>query len=251
MERESRDRLGDVARVHLPSRPQQQHEGVVTLTQPRPDLQRATNEYVETPLRTAKTPHHPQQPAAHSFSHSHAATVPHHHRSTSTAVVVKQPHKDVRDGGGPSVSDCSIICRECGKCRCEACRQPRPVPSLWLCDNFCLCSVETCVDYGSCLCCVKAALYHCGGGNGDDDEPCPADDPCSCAPHGRTSRWACLAVATLVLPCLCCYWPLRSCAKLSESCYAACSHRGCSCHSHPNTNNQPPEKRLLRSSPEF
>lgn len=260
----------EVARVHLPSRTQP--EPAVSLQQPRPQLQRAANEYVETPLRAPAKASTPLPPHA-AGAGRHAAR--HHHPGAGAGgggvrVVVKQPHKDggvSRSGGagtgaGPSAgdSDCSIICAECGKCRCEACRQPRRVPSLWLCDNFCLCSSETAVDYASCLCCVKAALYHCGSKDDDydDDSSCSVDDPCSCSPHRRTSRWTCLALASVLLPCLCCYWPLRGCARLFESCYAACSHRGCRCspaaaapHRHPATisgSSSHPEKRLLRGS---
>ncbi|XP_039280300.1 protein sprouty [Nilaparvata lugens] len=249
----------EAASVHLPSRTQPEAASAVSLQQPRPHVQRAANEYVETPLRAAKAPPLPLPPTRH-----------HPHQHHGTRVVVKQPHKDGAvsrgAGAGPSAgdSDCSIICAECGKCRCEACRQPRRVPSLWLCDNFCLCSSETAVDYASCLCCVKAALYHCGSKDDDydDDSSCSVDDPCSCSPHRRTSRWACLALASVLLPCLCCYWPLRGCSRLVESCYSACSHRGCRCSPAPpaaphNTASTPlststsSEKRLLRPPTDY
>jgi hypothetical protein len=44
-----------------------------------------------------------------------------------------------------STSSDSIICGGCGRCRCAACRSPRPLPSTWLCDNSCLLSPESVV----------------------------------------------------------------------------------------------------------
>ncbi|KAG8273178.1 protein sprouty homolog 3 [Homalodisca vitripennis] len=238
-------------RVHLPVRSPRAVASPpepVTLLQPRPDVQRRVNEYVETPLRpicddertSVGVPRHLPSGARHK------------------RVVTKQPGQTFKkDSAGPSASgagtggadQCSIICRECGRCRCEACRQPRPVPSLWLCHNFCLCSTESCVDYGSCLCCVKGLMYHCASRDGDDDT-C-ADDPCSCGPHRRLGRWTCLGLTSLCLPCLCCYWPLRALASAAESCYARCTSRGCRCETRHSRPELTPEKRLLHPSPEL
>lgn len=258
-------------RVHLPVRTPRQPASPpepVTLTQPRPDLQRTVNEYVETPLRPKSEsekdcPAHLQRTSV--FDRT-ALSLPVNHNNNKNAslnrtAVTKQPgvassttfKKDSPVPGtstGPT-QDCSIICRECGKCRCDACRQPRPMPSLWLCDNFCYCSADSCVDYGSCLCCVKGLMYHCATRDGDDDT-C-ADDPCSCGPHRRLGRWTCLGLTSLLLPCLCCYWPLKGVAATCESCYARCTTRGCRCDEHHSSplSELTPEKRLLDSSPEF
>jgi len=215
----------------------------VTLQQPRPDQQRVVNEYVETPLR----------PTAGAASDA-AATA----RTSAKRVVTEQPGQTLKKTSAATTasvaavtSDCSIICRECGRCRCESCREPRPMPSLWLCHDFCLCSTESCVDYGSCLCCVKGLMYHCASRDGDDDT-C-ADDPCSCGPHRRLGRWTCLGLTSLVLPCLCCYWPLRGVAGVAESLYSRCTSRGCRCDTRHSRNSSAftPEKRLLDSSPEL
>lgn len=287
-------------RVHLPLRQQTAASppDPVSLTQPRPDVQRTTNEYVETPFRPVchasgdgsvvvdkssdvggdkSDSHHQQRTSSVLNRHDrHMLNFPINHNNNkkvvrNRGVVTKQPgasatfKKDSASSGaasaGPSGSDaqteCSIICRECGKCRCDACRQPRPMPSLWLCNNFCYCSVESCVDYASCLCCVKGLMYHCATRDGDDDT-C-ADDPCSCGPHRLIGRWACLGFTSLLLPCLCCYWPLKGVAAACESCYARCTTRGCRCetsrhhHHHPThqSTELTPEKRLLDSSPEY
>ncbi|XP_034186979.2 sprouty signaling antagonist, partial [Osmia lignaria lignaria] len=158
----------------------------------------------------------------------------------------------------------SIMCNFCGRCRCESCREPPPLPSKWLCDNKCFCSADTILDYASCLCCVKGLFYHCMDGSsasGIDGEgvgSC-ADEPCSCTGNKRASRWACLSALTLVMPCLLCYWPFKGCVALCELCYARHAAQGCRCNPntlgnagnrhHPITNDisdsRDPEKRLL------
>lgn len=126
----------------------------------------------------------------------------------------------------------SIRCPHCNRCRCEECKRPRQLPSKWFCDNNCFCSAETIIDYGSCLCCVKALFYHCSK---DQDLDCDnetigcAEDPCSCVSYKRTSRWGCLGALSMFLPCLCCYWPMRGCVSLCAKCYANRNRPGCQC----------------------
>lgn len=182
--------------------------------------------------------------------------------------VTKQPVSFTKEPGNARTYDpagLSIICDFCGRCRCESCREPPPLPSKWLCDNTCLCSAETVLDYASCLCCVKGLFYHCvdggsGGGvassmDGEAATSC-ADEPCSCTGNRTASRWACLGALALVMPCLLCYWPLRGCVTLCEACYARHAAQGCRCNPnvtgsrhHPITSDigdsRDPEKRLL------
>lgn len=127
----------------------------------------------------------------------------------------------------------SITCPVCERCRCEGCQRPRQLPSRWLCGKSCLCSAESVLDYATCLCCVKALFYHCSKDHEIDNEngnsiSC-ADDPCSCLPHRRTTRWGCLGALSIFLPCLACYWPMRGCISLCASCYASHSRKGCRC----------------------
>ncbi|XP_046654055.1 protein sprouty-like [Daphnia pulicaria] len=168
--------------------------------------------------------------------------------SSSTSRMVFSSPGSQSSGGGDSV-----ICPDCDRCRCLSCRTPRPLPSKWLCGDKCLCSAESCVDYVSCLCCVKGLFYHCGSASDEDDEDddvhrrryhhhqptttsasggggsC-ADAPCSCVPsHHRMARWGCLASLTLVMPCLLCYWPLQGGVKVVEMCYQKCTRHGCRC----------------------
>ncbi|XP_055701282.1 protein sprouty [Phlebotomus papatasi] len=166
-------------------------------------------------------------------------------RPTLPAVITKQPvsftkelpsaalHEDVdiHPSNGDSLN--SITCPQCNRCRCEECQRPRQLPSRWVCDKTCLCSAETVIDYASCLCCVKALYYHCSKDhemdNGEGDSISCADDPCSCLPHRRPTRWGCLAALSLVLPCLWCYWPMRGCVAACAKCYARHARHGCRC----------------------
>ncbi|XP_015110509.1 protein sprouty [Diachasma alloeum] len=253
--------------------------GEVTLTVPRPDGERAVNEYVETPFRQAHTTNPSQKCMKTERRHHHLA---HHHKSDSrlprrhqqtllqsspSAPVTKQPVSFTKEPAntigtgsiGPRSNDpsLSIMCDYCGKCRCESCREPPPLPSRWLCDNTCFCSAETALDYASCLCCVKGLFYHCGDtGSGGDSEAggsC-ADEPCSCSGSRKGARWACLAALTMVLPCLLCYWPLKGCVTICEACYARHAAQGCRCDPNARHNDneivvtrdsRDPEKRLL------
>ncbi|GAB0089991.1 Protein sprouty [Sergentomyia squamirostris] len=254
----------------------------VSLTTPRPENERLTNEYVDTPFRgngTTTVPH--ITPAARQHSTPTAIESPllaaqrHHTNATPVthspgaklspvflpanatvrtatprpaalpAVITKQPvsftkelpsaalHEDVdiHPSNGDSLN--SITCPQCNRCRCEECQRPRQLPSRWVCDKTCLCSAETVIDYASCLCCVKALYYHCSKDhemdNGEGDSISCADDPCSCLPHRRPTRWGCLAALSLVLPCLWCYWPMRGCVAACAKCYARHARHGCRC----------------------
>lgn len=276
--------------------------GEVTLTVPRPDIERIVNEYVETPFRQPSNhkclknerrlqqnqPHHhhhhhhhlPQQSqqrtpqqlpqnqqllndqqqtnqqSSHEQQRQHQQIHEHKNVEARTArrhqsnllqssasqhqPVTKQPVSFTKEPantgsgslGRPNDTSLSIMCDYCGKCRCESCREPPPLPSRWLCNNSCFCSAETALDYASCLCCVKGLFYHCGDANGNSDSEAGgscADEPCSCVGSRKAARWTCLAALTMVLPCLLCYWPLKGCVKICEACYARHAAQGCKC----------------------
>lgn len=134
----------------------------------------------------------------------------------------------------------SITCPQCNRCRCEECQRPRQLPYKWICNDNFLCSAETIIDYASCLCCVKGLYYHCAK---DHELDCDsetircAEDPCSCAPYKRASRWGCLTALSLLLPCLLCYWPMRGCVSLCAKCYAKHSRHGCRCNNNSSSAN--------------
>jgi len=121
----------------------------------------------------------------------------------------------------------SVYCPVCHRCTCEKCVSPRNLPSDWICKKSCYCSAETALDYVSCMCCVKGYFYHCAK-DSDEDASC-ADDPCSCGPPRCLSRWACMGLISLILPCVICYLPLKGCIDAVEVCYNCCHRRGCRC----------------------
>ncbi|XP_072941561.1 protein sprouty homolog 2 [Epargyreus clarus] len=194
------------ARVH---RAGGERPPAVSLLRPRPEAEREHNAYVEAPRREA------------AFAHS-AAHAPRGHRARPAQPlkpVTAQPAAADKWAGGGAPD--SILCETCGRCRCEQCARPRPLPSRWLCGS-CLCSAEACVDYASCMCCVKALFYHCGSGEEE------AGEPCACGP-----RLACVGALALPLPCLWLYWPLRACAAAGAAAYARCRRSGCRCPEPP------------------
>ncbi|XP_054929620.2 protein sprouty [Dermacentor andersoni] len=152
---------------------------LISLGQPRPGVARRQNDYIETPLRS---------------------------KDAAAAVVAQQPAAAKKAAAG---HEDSIICGRCGRCRCDACQGPRPLPSRWVCGDKVHCSAGALVDCCSCVCCAKGLFYHWAKDYDLDTDVSCADQPCSCAPHRRCARWACLGLLSLLLPCLCLYWPLR------------------------------------------
>ncbi|TKC49632.1 hypothetical protein EI555_007880 [Monodon monoceros] len=71
-----------------------------------------------------------------------------------------------------------FICEQCGKCKCGECTAPRTLPSCLACNRQCLCSAESMVEYGTCMCLVKGIFYHCSN---DDEGDSYSDNPCSCS----------------------------------------------------------------------
>ncbi|XP_071043486.1 protein sprouty [Parasteatoda tepidariorum] len=192
------------------------HSDFITLAQPRSGVVRILNEYIDTPLPKPTRLKEVNRPPV------------------SAQPTVKQLHGD------------TIICRQCRRCKCEACRNPRHLPQKWICNNKCLCSASNIVDYCSCMCCVKGLFYHWAKDYEMDTDVSCADKPCSCSPHHRWLRWGCLGCLALPLPCLCCYWPLKGLLNTFEGCYAKCTGHGCTCA--PSHKTEPPEKRLLSDS---
>ena len=74
-----------------------------------------------------------------------------------------------------------------------------------------------CVDRASCLCCARAVVYHCLE-PADNVSPSADDrDPCACdgglGGVRRCRRWTALSLLSVVVPCLCLYWPLAACHR--------------------------------------
>lgn len=197
--------------------------GFITLAQPRPGTARRQNEYIETPLRPQLPEALPKGPLKDECRRPRALPV------TAQPAPAKKDPAPTEAADPHGIGDTSIICRQCRKCRCEACRGPRSLPQRWLCGNKCLCSAASVVDYCSCMCCVRGLFYHWAKDAEMDSDVSCADQPCSCAPHQRLLRWGCLGLLSVPLPCLCCYWPLRGCVRACEGGYAGCAGHGCRC----------------------
>ncbi|XP_068745522.1 protein sprouty homolog 2-like [Montipora capricornis] len=75
-------------------------------------------------------------------------------------------------------------------------------------------SVDVLIDYASCMCGVKAVLYHCSKDSFDEGNV--LEQPCSCGPPRKPclGRWGCLAACSVFLPCLLCYLPLKGCSEV-------------------------------------
>ncbi|TNN39631.1 Protein sprouty 2 [Liparis tanakae] len=116
-------------------------------------------------------------------------------------------------------------CDGCGRCRCPECSRPRVLPSCWTCGRRCVCSVQSAVEYGTCVCCVKGLFYHCSS---DDEDTC-ADKPFSCAQSHCCVRWATVSLLAALFPCLLCYLPAKGCVAACQGCYDRAARPGCRC----------------------
>ena len=136
-----------------------------------------------------------------------------------------------------------IVCERCGGCRCERCGSGgRQLPGVWCGPRCGYCTPSRVVDVVSCVCCVRAVVYHCSADDDvckpdhpDDDFDDDVDDcPCSCSgsPSQCRRRWGCLAALGVLgcLPCLLLYWPLRALLAAVRAAYNSVSRRrGCRC----------------------
>ena len=77
-------------------------------------------------------------------------------------------------------------------------------------------SVRNCVDYCTCMLCVKSAYYLCN--DGEDDTGTESYDPCFCSKPSWSclKRWSCLSILSCFIPCLCFYPVARGCVTRYE-----------------------------------
>ncbi|KAJ8382359.1 hypothetical protein SKAU_G00031370 [Synaphobranchus kaupii] len=95
-----------------------------------------------------------------------------------------------------------FVCEQCGRCKCAECTAPRTLPSCLACGGQCLCSAESLLEHGTCMCLVKGLFYHCS--NDDEGDSC-ADSPCSLSRSHCCSRFLCMGLMSTLFPCLLCY----------------------------------------------
>uniref|UniRef100_A0A3Q0SY63 Protein sprouty homolog 1 n=1 Tax=Amphilophus citrinellus TaxID=61819 RepID=A0A3Q0SY63_AMPCI len=119
-----------------------------------------------------------------------------------------------------------FICERCGKCKCSDCTAPRSLPSCLACNGQCLCSAESALEHGTCMCLVKGIFYHCS--NDDEGDSC-ADHPCSLSRSHCCSRFLCMGLMSVLFPCLLCYPPVKGCLKACQGCYDRVKRPGCRC----------------------
>uniref|UniRef100_A0A915AWD5 Sprouty n=1 Tax=Parascaris univalens TaxID=6257 RepID=A0A915AWD5_PARUN len=123
------------------------------------------------------------------------------------------------------------ICPECHRCRCIQCARPRYLPSRWICGDTCLLSSSCVVDSLSCMCCVKAVRYHCRCFEtcfALDENPSKIDEKAAWR-RRKMADLLCVLLASICLPCLCCYLPLKGCEAAAEALYCAWNDRSCHC----------------------
>ncbi|XP_076844274.1 LOW QUALITY PROTEIN: protein sprouty homolog 1 [Brachyhypopomus gauderio] len=120
-----------------------------------------------------------------------------------------------------------FICERCGKCKCGECTAPRALPARLACDGQCLCSAESLLEHGTCMCLVKGLFYHCS--NDDDAGDSCADQPCSLSRGRCVPRFLCMGLMAPVFPCLLCYPAAKTCVRACQHCHDRLRRPGCRC----------------------
>ncbi|KAJ8336330.1 hypothetical protein SKAU_G00396730 [Synaphobranchus kaupii] len=113
-----------------------------------------------------------------------------------------QPKPSALPEGKEEPSKHRLVCERCGRCKCAECTAPRTLPSRLACGGQCLCSAQSLLEHGTCMCLVKGLFYHCS--NDDEGDSC-ADNPCSLSHSHCCSRFLCMGLMSAIFPCLLCY----------------------------------------------
>ena len=76
----------------------------------------------------------------------------------------------------------------------------------------------TCIDYCTCMICVKAFYYVCIGEL--DETGTPLESPCFCTYPSKKcfKRWSLLGLISCFIPCLLCYPPATGCLHVWNKC---------------------------------
>ncbi|KAJ8393291.1 hypothetical protein AAFF_G00061920 [Aldrovandia affinis] len=119
------------------------------------------------------------------------------------------PEEAFKPSGKEDVSKHQFICEQCGRCKCGECTAPRTLPSCLACSGQCLCSAESLLEHGTCMCLVKGIFYHCS--NDDQGDSC-ADNPCSLSRSHCCSRFL-----------------SKGCVKACQGCFDRVNRPGCRC----------------------
>ncbi|XP_048187952.1 sprouty-related, EVH1 domain-containing protein 1 isoform X2 [Perognathus longimembris pacificus] len=74
--------------------------------------------------------------------------------------------------------------------------------------------VKRCIYQVSCMLCAESMLYHCmSDSEGDFSDPCS----CDTSDDKFCLRWLALVALSFLVPCMCCYVPLRTCHRCGEA----------------------------------
>ncbi|XP_048488252.1 sprouty-related, EVH1 domain-containing protein 2 isoform X2 [Plutella xylostella] len=78
---------------------------------------------------------------------------------------------------------------------------------------------RSCVDTVTCIKCAQCLLYHCmSDSEGDyNQRPCACDE----VTHNCAKRWLGLALLSILVPCLCCYAPLKCMHRAARAAHLA------------------------------
>lgn len=75
--------------------------------------------------------------------------------------------------------------------------------------------IKRCIYQVSCMLCAESMLYHCmSDSEGDFSDPCS----CDTSDDKFCLRWLALVALSFIVPCMCCYVPLRMCHRCGEVC---------------------------------
>ncbi|GFS24669.1 sprouty-like protein 2 [Elysia marginata] len=151
--------------------------------------------------------------------------------ATSTTGAGERLSNEV-SGTGVRTTHGSIICKDCGKCRCGACTERQDLPcGTWCCGGKCELTPSKVLDVCTCFCVVKCLFFHCRRGEEEEEDNECYENPCGCCETPLCcQRWTVLGLMSACLPCLWAYWPARACLAASTASYnACCRHKGCQC----------------------
>ncbi|XP_064635819.1 protein sprouty homolog 4-like [Lineus longissimus] len=97
--------------------------------------------------------------------------------------------------------------------RFHRCTHPVDPPYRYMCGGKCGYNANVCLHMTTCLCFVRGLFYHMYIDEEIDEDFTSADAPCACTGPHCLGRWGCLAASSIIMPCLCCYIPLRCCME--------------------------------------
>ncbi|KAL4641411.1 sprouty-related, EVH1 domain-containing protein 2-like [Arapaima gigas] len=129
----------------------------------------------------------------------------------------RPPLKAHVDGGTVGTQPQALGKADGGRSRCIYCRDmfDREANRRGRCPDA-PDPVRVFIRRASCMWCADSLLYHCLS-----DPEGDYSDPCSCEPGDERFclRWMALLGLSLLVPCMCCYLPMRACHRAAVACH--------------------------------